>query len=352
MYENQTAEAILARMLANPNLNGLDKRPSSVIYNALAPAAAELAQTYIAIDNLRDLTFAGTSEGEYLDRRVAELGIIRNAATFSMVRGVFKNGSGALMAIPIGSRFSSGLISYVATEFMSAGNYKLQAEKAGEQGNESSGTLMPLASINGLADAQITELLIPGEDDETDDDLITKYFATISDRFQDGNVAQYQKWADDYEGIGKSKIIPLWDGADTVKVSILNSQGQPASTELVEEFQAYLDPGSTGLGNGMAPIGAIVTVTTASRLDLVVAANITPKTGYTTADGVQAAIESYLASAAYEVSSLSYLRIAAVIVDSPSIAEVSNLTINGGTVDIAIPTEHTPVLQTLSLVVV
>ena len=55
-----------------PNI--LDKREGSVIYNALAPAAVELAQKYIELDTFLDLVFVTTSSGEYLDRRAAELG--------------------------------------------------------------------------------------------------------------------------------------------------------------------------------------------------------------------------------------------------------------------------------------
>ena len=50
MYsDNNTFENILKRMLDKvPDI--LDKRQGSIIYDALAPAAAELAQCYISLD--------------------------------------------------------------------------------------------------------------------------------------------------------------------------------------------------------------------------------------------------------------------------------------------------------------
>ena len=52
--EGNDFEDILARLLENVDAS-LDKRQGSIIYDALAPAAAELAQCYIALDIFSDL---------------------------------------------------------------------------------------------------------------------------------------------------------------------------------------------------------------------------------------------------------------------------------------------------------
>ena len=59
----------------------IDKREGSIIYNAIAPAAAELAQIYIVLKNNIDLVFADTSVGEYLDRLCNQAGLTRIEAT-------------------------------------------------------------------------------------------------------------------------------------------------------------------------------------------------------------------------------------------------------------------------------
>ena len=49
MYEEQTFDAIMQRMLERiPDT--LDKRESSPVYMALAPAAVELASLYVGFD--------------------------------------------------------------------------------------------------------------------------------------------------------------------------------------------------------------------------------------------------------------------------------------------------------------
>ncbi|MDF2651716.1 MAG: Baseplate family protein, partial [Paenibacillus sp.] len=53
MYETQSYAFILQRMLDRVP-DDVDKRQGSIIYDALAPAASELAAIYIALDaNLR-----------------------------------------------------------------------------------------------------------------------------------------------------------------------------------------------------------------------------------------------------------------------------------------------------------
>ena len=57
MFETVTFEDIMARMLrAVPDT--FDKRAGSVIYDALAPAAAELVQLYMACDYVLAESFA------------------------------------------------------------------------------------------------------------------------------------------------------------------------------------------------------------------------------------------------------------------------------------------------------
>ena len=71
MYEEQTFDAIMQRMLERiPDT--LDKRESSPVYMALAPAAVELASLYVAFDCMLAETFGDTASREYLIRLCAD----------------------------------------------------------------------------------------------------------------------------------------------------------------------------------------------------------------------------------------------------------------------------------------
>lgn len=51
MYETQTFETIMDRCLSRVS-SSVDKREGSVIYDALAPACAELATLYTELSNI------------------------------------------------------------------------------------------------------------------------------------------------------------------------------------------------------------------------------------------------------------------------------------------------------------
>lgn len=53
MYETQTFETIMDRCLSRVS-SSVDKREGSVIYDALAPACAELATLYTELSNILD----------------------------------------------------------------------------------------------------------------------------------------------------------------------------------------------------------------------------------------------------------------------------------------------------------
>ena len=118
--------------------------------------------------------------------------------------------------------------------------------------------------------AMLVECLIEGEDEASDDKIRKSYSDKVKNTNNDGNLGQYKIWCESYPGIGNYKIIPLWDGETTVKVSILDSSNDVATEILVSEFQNYLDPNIEGMGNGVAPIGAFVTVTTATELPIII----------------------------------------------------------------------------------
>jgi len=106
VFEEQTEEVILKRMMDKVP-NGLDKREGSIIYNALAPCALEVARMYSDMDYFIQCTFVSPDmPEEYLDLRVAEEGLKRKKATYTIKKGYFYDEENKPIDIPIGSRFS------------------------------------------------------------------------------------------------------------------------------------------------------------------------------------------------------------------------------------------------------
>jgi len=324
----------------------LDKREGSIIYDALAPAAAELAQAFIELDLTERRVSLEYATGDDLTRKSYEFGVFRKKATYAVRKGTFNN------TVPIDSRFNANGLNYKVVALVSNFDYRLECEQSGEIGNVHTGAIIPIDYITGLTTAVLSDVLIPGSEEETDDQLRERTRLKIVEPSQDGNKAQYIDWALSYEGVGSAKVFPLWNGGNTVRVAITDRLFQPAGSALVNEFQNYLDPNSQGLGNGKAPIGVKVTVSSGTEKQINIKANVVLKAGYLSPEGISEAVNDYLSSITYVTSSVSYMRIAVTLLDCPSIADISDLTINNANTDIALMDDEIPILNNLNLTVV
>lgn len=323
-----------------------DKREGSIIYDAVAPCCYELYLAYEEMEKKLKNTYAGTAEREGLILRAAEIGISPNPATYAIRKGVFTPANIDVL----NQMFNLEDLNFIATRKISDGVYEMTCQSIGEVGNYGSGTIIPVNYINGLQTATLeAEVLFYGEEEESTEDFRQRYFETLKNEAIDGNIAQYKKWCNEYSGIGNSKIFPLWNGANTVKVSILNSENGIASQQLIDSFQEYLDPNSQGLGNGKAPIGAIVTVSTATTKTINISATVTLKSGYTGIIGLEDDLREFFKSINYIRNNISYISLGAVILDNESIDTVADLKINNGTNDIPLGDEEIAVLGTVNV---
>jgi len=281
MYEDMTFENIMNRCLSRVS-SGVDKREGSVIYDALAPAVAEIAIMYAELSTLMDRAFPDTATGADLTLKASERGIMRRSASRSIRRGEFRNSQGALMNIPIGARFSGGNVNYTAISQISTGYFRLQAEEAGEIGNAYFGTLLPITFVSGLASATLSDVLIPGENEESDEDLRKRYYDSLQAEAYGGNQQDYKDKVTALQGVGSVKIFPTWNGGGTVKLIIVDSEWHSPSQMLIDTVQAAVDPTqNNGEGLGIAPIGHVVTVEGAVSASIDISTQIQLQNGYT-----------------------------------------------------------------------
>ena len=179
LYEDMTYEKILNRMLGavTEEFPDMDTREGSVIYTALAPAAAELAQLYISLDGVLEETFADTASRDFLIKRSAERGITPNDAVCAEVIATITPSS---LILENNTRFSCRQYNYYVTgAAQTPGQYFLKCETAGTAPNSNRGTLTPISYIEGLETAEITEISSFGEDEEGTEALRTRYFKAL-----------------------------------------------------------------------------------------------------------------------------------------------------------------------------
>lgn len=350
MYENVTYEEILNRMLARipPDL---DKRQSSMIYTSLAAAAAELSGMYTELWAVMNEMFADTASREYLVKRAAERGLKPKSAAYAILKGEFNQ------EVPIGSRFSLDTLNYKAIERMESGIYKMQCETIGEIGNTLFGTLIPIEYIAGLTRAELTELLIPGEDEEGTETFRKRYFASLNSQAFGGNIADYREKIMAISGVGGVKVYPAWAGGGTVKLVIINSEYGAASTELVQAVKDTIDPEEQeGNGYGLAPIGHVVTVESAGETSVIISTVVTYQAGYDferCRSDILSAIDSYLEElnrgwADTDQIVVRVSRIESRLLDVPGILDVADTQINGNSGNFVLPSNSLAIRGTVS----
>lgn len=350
--DEMTFDYIMNRMLESVP-DTVDKREGSIIYDALAPAAAELVKCYMELDVVMDETFVDTASLQYLMLRCKERGVAIQGETAAVIEGVFTPPSVELTA---GLRFNCDEVNYTITEKISAGHYKLEAETLGTVGNKYTGLLLPIQTVNGLDTAQIAAVLIPAEDGDTTDTLREKYYASIDGEAFGGNVADYREKVNAITGVGGTKVYPVWNGGGTVKLTIIASDYTAPSTELISKVQTAIDPEQNhGEGLGLAPIGHTVTVTGAKYADLTITANVTFAAGWNWDNG-----KSQLVSAAnayldelrknWADSETTVVRISQIethLLTADCVVDVDGTTVNGDTKNIELAADEIPRLSTI-----
>ncbi len=339
-----TYEEILQRMLERVP-NNIDKREGSIIFNALAPAAVELAQMYIEVERILNEGFADTASRKYLIKRAAERGITPEPATAAVVKGEFN------IDVPIGSRFSLDDLNYVVVEKISKGVFKLQCETIGSKPNSYLGTLIPIDYIDGLTNAEVTEILIPGEDEEETEVFRERYFQSFDPQSYGGNIADYKQKTKSIPGVGSVKVYPVWNGGGTVKLVIIDSEYQKPSSELVDQVQTLIDPvQNQGQGLGIAPIGHVVTVEGVKERVVNISTNITYQQGWQWEDikpYIEEAIDEYFLELIKEWEDVDIIiRISQIetrILGIEGVIDVGNTEINGIAENLVLESDEIPV---------
>lgn len=332
MYEGDEYQfdAILERMLARVP-DEMDKREGSVIYDALAPAAMEMAESYVDAEANLQLAFAESATGEFLDARVEERGMEPRKDAVQAIRLISGDAP-----MPIGARFAMDTVYFTA--ITSGMQVQAIADEAGTIGNIPGGRLSVLGDANGnvipgLTIATLGAVVVPGIPEETDDALRERFYEFVRQPRTSGNKADYKAWALSVEGVGDVQVEPLWNGPGTVRVHLIDADKRAVTPAVAQRVKDYIDPGD-GNGEGAAPVGATLTAVPAVEIPISISATLLLAPGYTLADVYalfNPAFNQYLKDIAFESDSviLRYTRIQALLLGIPPIKDYTDLLVNG-----------------------
>ena len=329
--------------------NDYDKRTGEFIFDATKVAANQFEKTNSRIVDVEEKLDIASLNGDELESRIRErTGIRRRQATNAIgTLTVVGNGTineGDLFETESGIQFESTEI----VTINGSGEVSIIAVVAGSTGVVPAHqiTHMPvtLDNIDSVTNPQPT---YDGFEAESDESLLQRYYDRIQTPATSGNKHHYLNWAKEIQGVGDARVFPLWDGDNTVKVVIIDSNKQPASTDLVILVQDYIDPNSGGLGEGQAPIGAFCTVESAKGVDINVSFSVVLSDGYDEQDVIDAIsdnITEYLKGIAFVQDFVSYAQIGSIIINTDGVTDYTSLAVNNDTDNITIADDEVAIL--------
>lgn len=347
MYEDKTYEALLAEGKAQVS-DDILKTEGSLVHNAISILAYELEKFYIQADYLLKQINPETADYENLVKLCAQRGIYPEDATACQVKLVGD------VEIPVGARFNLGIYNYIVISKISKLECVARCEAAGTGPNGLTGACSQITYVEGLTSSTITEVLIPGTDKSTKEELLEAYKSSLNNASFGGNVSEYKQKLNAFDGIGGCKIYPVWKGGGTVKAVLISSDHRAVSDYLVEQIQEEMCP-TPKTGYGIAAIGHDVTVVSAEEVTVNISSTITFLSGYSWEKckaAIMAAIEAYVDSQRTswsEGDENSYItvyvsRIESAILSVQGVLDVGDTTLNGSTANLNLSWDQIPVL--------
>lgn len=323
-------------------------------YDLLAAASIPMEELAAQLQETAEKLDPAKLTGEELESYIkSRSGLVRNPPTYaSGILQVTGNGT-----VNEGDLFeSAGGIQFAATatvEISGSGEVPIRCTTPGAVGNLPAGsvTMMPV-QIAGIVSVSNSDTLSGGYDAEADQAYYDRYLLRLQTPPTSGNQYHYRLWALEVTGVGGVQIYPLGHGDNTVDVVLIDVDGQPADQELIGRVQAHIDPSSKGLGEGEAPIGAYCYVSGAEPKELDISMTVQTLPGAeqeAVTAAVKAAVAAYLKGIAFVQDYVSYARINAAVLEADGVQDVSGLTVNGATANVAIGERQVAVLGEVSI---
>lgn len=348
-----TAEFLREKCIEMGTELEVDTRQGSLYRDAAEGHITRIAEQYDFMRSIAQIIKINTCTGEVLDAKLHERGLYRNPP------------------FPTPAHYYCNFIGAVPVEgdLLTCSGYTFTVESVVEDGDDltviivstETGTAMnylipgtaviPEIDVDGLISCTLGALYDPAEDAESDDSARARLIRRVAGPDENGNISQIRTWCEAVEGVGKARIIPLWDGPMTVKAVLIGLDGKGAVPSIVAATQEYIDPGCAGMGEGKAAIGQFVTVVAAENLAINVSVSIVKQAEVsfqTVTAKIEEALNAYLKSLAQEEYSsqiqVRYARVSATIMDLEEVIDLDNLLVNGGVENITFTIYEVPVL--------
>lgn len=344
MIDERNPEQIKADILVRI-VSKMDTREGSFANDILGPTALEIWKARQSFLGVEGMIFPDENSGGVIDKACAEVGIVRKGGKKATASMNFTGTDDT--AIPKGKVFvsKSGLEFIMQSNAVIKGGAAQGVAEAAEIGNAYNVDVGEIErqyeNIPGLASV-VSGAATGGVGEETDAALAQRLDEYRKNPATSGNVNHYKLWAKEVDGVGDAKIAPTEKGAGTVGVLIVSENMEPAESAVVAACAAHIEE--------LRPIGASVTVESATALEINVAASIQIEPSITLAQVKSVftqKLDEHLKSVAFKRYELLYNRIAFMLLDIDGVIDYSSLTVNAKTENIQIGAKQVPILESV-----
>jgi len=291
--------------------------------NAINANSLEFENTYLEMNMMIEAVFIDTSWGDYLTMKCAEHGVDRKPATYAVGEVTFTGERNR--PIPQGTLVSApGGNTYATDEAANTGEtgevtVPITSTTPGAVGNVEGGiiTLLPVA-VAGISSVTNAEATHEGYEEEDDAALKQRFGIYIRTPATSGNRYHYYIWATEIEGVGDCRVTPLWAGNGTVKVMIVDSNGNRASDTLINKVAENIE--------AKRPIGPTVTVISPTVIPVTIEIGVK---GTLNTDLLINEITNYILKKGLDLKYLSAAQVGDMVMNQSSVEDYDTLTLNG-----------------------
>ena len=357
-----TYEKILADMLAEVDKK-YDKSEGGFVFDMIAPSAleaAELTQFWLALGLKTNFHMWAT--GRWLDYHASDCGLERRSGTFAY--GDLTVKTTKTVTFPAGFIFSvPSENGNPAIEFETLAEnvvngtktFRVKAVQSGVIGNvpADSITIMknPVKNVESITNSVA---FTGGTEPESDDSLrqrIDDFYAGRGASFV-GNKADYERWAKEVAGVGYAHCIPLYAGANSVKLVICDANGDGAAPEILLAVEQHIFGTGHNDLNRLAPIGvAQYEVAAPTPIDINLKLNAKIAEGYTKSlvkKNIVAALKTYfksLSDAENIFGVLYYVKVSAILSEVAGLEDFKHLRINDSMDNVVFNQDEMPTIE-------
>lgn len=326
----------------------VDTRQGSIYRDAAEGHIIRSAKFFSDLRQVAEIISLQSCTGDVLDEKLRERGLQRNPAVATPAKYIVK----FVGEVPdIGSVM--GCEDYLFTLDKQGDDFIIISEDLGtELNNLVPGTaVIPEIDVNGLVSATLGDLVTPAIDIEDDDSARERLINRISGPDENGNKSQVKTWCESVEGVGCARIIPLWNGPNTVQGVIIDAHGNVPTQAIVDAVQEYIDPGATGMGEGVANIGQFFTAVAVEAVTVDVTVSVLKKAEATysgVADDFRQLLDEYIKKLALEDysegMSVRLAHVGALLDGLESVVDYDSLKLNGEAANVPFTIYQIPVL--------